>query len=244
MHQILASDLVVPIALAQPPDQETLPRFWARLANDTCLRADLIVAKRDRLTDDAWYVDGTPLLAVEVTSMASVGADLGAKKDLWARYGLPAYWVVQPGASRPRILVFELDGDAYVERAQLTGDKPYQVKQPFDMELVPDEIFGLRNRPAGKGRTTMKEQTGTNLPSADQRILIDAFGHRWPTGAEKAELWDGCPVFYGVWDERDVEIAQRAYPGRVIQLDQEPGRPGTMRVLPTEPTATATAVAG
>jgi Uma2 family endonuclease len=244
VHQILVSDLVVPIALAQSPDQETLPRFGARLADDTCLRADLIVVERTRVPDDAWYTDGPPLLAVEVASEASAHHDFGAKKDLWARYGLPSYWVVEPGVRQPRLHVFELDGDAYVERARLTGDRPYLVEQPFKMELVPDEIFGrLRNRPSGKGRTTTMTsrttgqdgQTGLALPPADERIEIDTFGYRWPTGAEKAELWDGCPVFYGVWDQRDVEIAQRTYPGRVIRLDQEVGKPGTLRVLPAEP---------
>jgi Uma2 family endonuclease len=236
-HQILVSDLVVPLALAQSPDQETLPRFGTRLADDTCLRADVIVVDSARLRDGAWYVDGPPSLAIEVTSDASAPCDLGAKKDMWARYGVPSYWVVQPGVRQPRLYVFELNGDGYVERAKLTGDRPYLVKQPFEMELVPSEIFGrLRNRPSGKGRTTtMTEQTGMDLPPPDERIMIDTFGYRWPTGAEKAELWDGCPVFYGVWDARDVAIAQRAYPGRVIQLDQDPGKPGTLRVLPSEP---------
>jgi hypothetical protein len=247
-HQILVSDLVVSIALAQSPEQETLPRFGARLADDTCLRADLIVVDRTRVPQDAWYVEGPPLLAVEVTSEASAHHDLGPKKDLWARYGLPFYWVAEPGLGQPRLHVFELDGDAYAERATLTGDRPYLVERPFKMELVPDEIFGrLRKRPSGRGRTIMTSnangqggrngQSGFGLPPADQRIEIDTFGYRWPTGAEKAELWDGCPVFYGVWDQRDVAIAQRAYPGRVIRLDQEAGRPGTLRVLPAEPSA-------
>jgi hypothetical protein len=234
LHQILVSDLVIPLALAQPPSQETLPRFGARLADDTCLRADLMVVERTRIPADGWYVVGPPLLAIEVTSEASGHDDLGPKKDLWARFGVPSYWVVHPGAKQPRVHVFELDGDAYVERAELTGGKPYVVKEPFEIELAPAEIFGRpAQRPAAaKGRTTMTQQTGRDLPAADETISIDTFGFRWPTGAEKAELWDGCPVFYGVWDERDVAIAERAYPGRVVRLDQEPGRPGTLRVLP------------
>jgi hypothetical protein len=260
LHQILVSDLVLPLALAQTPDQQTLPRFGVRLASDTCLRGDVVVADRTRVPVDGWYVDGPPLLMVEVMSEASAHSDLGPKKDLLARFGVPALWVVEPAGRLPKVVVFELEGGELVERARLSGDRPYLVTRPFEMKLVPEEIFeqlGLRptggtNKAdradkadksgkaadrAGKrgndGRIMTKtDQTGADLPPAEQKILIDTFGYRWPTGAEKVELWDGCAVFYGVWDERDLEIAGRAYPGRVVRLDQEPGRPGTLRVMP------------
>lgn len=261
LHQVLVSDLVLPLALARTADQQTLSRFGFRLANDTWLRGDVVVAECVRVPADGWFVDGPPLLVVEVMSAASAYRDLGPKKDLLARFGVPALWVVEPAGRLPKILVFELEDGELVERARLSGDRPYLVTRPFEMKLVPEEIFERMDvRPAGtigkagKAAKTAKtgktgnrgkdgsilmetDQTGADLPPADQKILIDSFGYRWPTGAEKVELWDGCPVFYGVWDERDVEIAGRAYPGRVIRLDQEPGRPGTLRVLPAEPAA-------
>jgi Putative restriction endonuclease len=255
---MLVSDLVLPLAFAQTPGRQTLPRFGVRLANDTCLRGDVVVAERSWVPVDGWYVDGPPLLVVEVLSAASAHRDLGPKKDLLARFGVPALWVVEPVDRLPTVTVFELEGGELVERARLSGDTPYLVTWPFEMKLVPEEIFEqLGMRPAGrtertdnpdkvakadragkrgKDRAIMThtDQTGADLPPAEQKILIDSFGFRWPTGAEKVELWDGCPVFYGVWDERDVEIAARAYPGRIVRLDQEPGRPGTLRVLPAE----------
>ena len=253
---MVVSDLVLPLALAQKPDQQILPRFGVRLASDTCLRGDVIVAERARLSGDGWYANGPPLLVVEVMSPASAHSDLGPKKHMWARFGVPALWVVEPVGRLPKVHVFELEGGDLVERAHLSGDRPYLVTRPFELKLVPEEIFDqLSRRPRPRGRAadkatktdkrgkdrrimtetdTRTERTGAGLPSAEQKILIDSFGHRWPTGAEKVELWDGCPVFYGVWDERDVEIARRAYPGRVVRLDQEPGRPGTLRVMPAE----------
>jgi hypothetical protein len=267
---MVVSDLVLPLALAQTPDQQTLPRFGVRLASDTCLRGDVIVAERARLPAGGWYVDGPPLLVVEVMSAASAYSDLGPKKDMWARFGVPALWVVEAVGRLPKVHVFELEGGDLVERARLSGDRPYLVTRPFEMKLVPEEIFDqLSRHPADRaGKTdkasktdkrakdrrimtetdtaadTAAERTGADLPSAEQKILIDTFGYRWPTGAEKVELWDGSPVFYGVWDERDVEIAGRAYPERVIRLDQEPGRPGTLRVMPAEaPTEAATEAA-
>lgn len=60
--------------------------------------------------------------------------------------------------------------------------------------------------------------TGPDLPSPDRGFTVDEYRYRWPTGAEKVELVHGVLVFMGQWDERDVEIAQRAYPGRIIRL--------------------------
>lgn len=62
---------------------------------------------------------------------------------------------------------------------------------------------------------------GPDLPQPDELFSIDVYQYRWPTGAEKAELWDGVLVFYGDFDHRDVDIAQRAYPGRRVRLDPE-----------------------
>lgn len=64
---------------------------------------------------------------------------------------------------------------------------------------------------------------GPDLPAPDQPFDVDAWRHRWPTGVERAELIDGIPVFSGDFDERDVEIARGAYPGRQVILNESGG---------------------
>lgn len=225
LHQVLVSDLVVPIGLAGPLDTMPATGASAVLANDTWLSPDLIV---DRDT-------GAPMLAVEVTTDASREVDLGAKKDMYERFEVPSYWVVDLKGDEPEVQVFELSDDGrYAEEARVTWGRSCTLSSPFPIELAPDQIFDRLPRRAAPRRGTMDQlaRTGPDLPHCEDPILIDAFGHRWPTGAEKVELWDGCPVFYGEWDERDVAIAERAYPGRVVRLDQPPGEPGTMTILP------------
>lgn len=64
---------------------------------------------------------------------------------------------------------------------------------------------------------------GPDLPAPDELFSLDAYSHRWPSGAEKAELIDGVLVFSGQFDDRDVRIAQSAYPGRQVVLNEDKG---------------------
>lgn len=232
LHQILVSDLVVPIMLAEGPEHRSLAQFGARLSERTWLRPDLVVARREQFDTERCWVTGTPLLVVEVASDASLERDLGAKRDLWARFGVPAYWVVHFDGDDLRISIFEQDHGELLERAWLTSGDSYQASLPFKIEVAPGTLFETVPKTLATRRTTMRKDSGPDLPPPDQEITADVFGARWPTGAEKVELEDGCPVFYGEWDERDVELAELAYPGRIVRLDQPAGEPGTLRVIP------------
>jgi hypothetical protein len=234
LHQVLVSDLVVPVMLAEAPEQRSLTQFGARLSERTLLRPDLVVARREQFQLEPGHVTGTPQLVVEVASEASIERDLGAKRELWARFGLPAYWVVHFDDEDLRVSVFELDDGELVERAWLTWGDSYWATEPFKIEVSPGAFFETLPRTlAATRRGTMPKQSGPDLPPADREIEVDVFAARWPTAAEKVELEDGCPVFYGTWDERDLEIAERAYPGREVRLDQPEGEPGTLRVMPS-----------
>lgn len=221
--------------LAEAGDTRSMTSFGTRLADDTWLRSDLMVFRKDQAENELWYIRGAPLLVVEVASRASRSRDLGTKKDAYERAGVPHYWVVDPGRRDGKDVsmhVFELADGCYAHRAEVAPGESCWVTEPFRMELAPDLIFDPMSRWTARTWRKNMDHAGPDLPSSEDPILIDAFGHRWPTGAEKVELEDGCPIFYGDWDERDVAIAERAYPGRVVRLDQPAGEPGTMTVLP------------
>jgi hypothetical protein len=216
--------------IAEYADMESMTGLATRLADDTWLRADLMVFCAGQAEDG--YIKGPPLLAVEVTSPASRRRDLTAKKELFARHGVPCYWVIDLDGDDLWMYVFELEGEAYVECAVLGVEDSCRVTEPFKFDIRPGELFA--RLPPWRGPmegTDIMLRNGPDLPEPEDIFEVDTF-RRWPTGAEKIELAAGCPVFYGQWDERDVLIAQRAYPGRTVRLDQQPGRPGTMTVLP------------
>jgi Uma2 family endonuclease len=56
-------------------------------------------------------VQGAPTLVVEIVSPSSPRLDRVRKRDLYARFGIPEYWIVDPDADR--VEVYRLQGEAY-----------------------------------------------------------------------------------------------------------------------------------
>lgn len=64
---------------------------------------------------------------------------------------------------------------------------------------------------------------GPDLPAPHELFDVDAWVYRWPSGTHKTELYAGVLVYFrslAQFDHRDVEIAQRTYPGRRILLNE------------------------
>jgi Uma2 family endonuclease len=73
----------------------------------------LVVASR---VVDADAVSAEPRdvrVVVEVLSPGQHGRDRLLKRDIYARIGIPVYWIVDPATAT--VLVLRLDGDAYTE---------------------------------------------------------------------------------------------------------------------------------
>jgi hypothetical protein len=45
--------------------------------------------------------------------------------------------------------------------------------------------------------------------------------HRWPMGARKTELLDGEVIFYGGFDDTDLERARSAFPDVDVRLEPD-----------------------
>src|SRR5829696_1919468 len=85
-----------------------------RLSPHDIVEPDLLFIRRDRLDiiDSRKYVMGPPDLAVEIISPTSRKIDQERKFALYARSGVPEYWLLD-GVNRS-LRMFRLDGDRYV----------------------------------------------------------------------------------------------------------------------------------
>ena len=102
MHQLLVHRLAVlldravveaslGIVLESPLDVFLTP--------ENVFQPDLIVLLHDRLRSfGSDKLEGAPSLAVEIVSPSTGTYDRVTKRDLYARYGVPEYWLVDPDA--------------------------------------------------------------------------------------------------------------------------------------------------
>jgi Uma2 family endonuclease len=88
------------------------------------LEPDLLFIARERLGDIVTEanVRGAPDLVIEVLSPGSARYDLGGKRQVYARYGVRHYWVVDPYAGNVRTYVLGPGG--YGPPTILEGDQP------------------------------------------------------------------------------------------------------------------------
>ena len=70
------------------------------LSNTSVVEPDIVYIAKDRLgiIGARGTLDGAPTLAVEVLSPSTSRIDRGTKKQLFERYGVPYYWIVDADA--------------------------------------------------------------------------------------------------------------------------------------------------
>jgi Uma2 family endonuclease len=84
-----------------------------------CILSDATVVQPDILSVEAERValisrrgiEGPPGLVVEVVSPTTAGIDRGIKRQLYARHGVPFYWIVDLASQR--LEAYGLSGDAF-----------------------------------------------------------------------------------------------------------------------------------
>jgi Uma2 family endonuclease len=141
-HQDAVLSLAVTLRNACPRGLRVLVGPIAvRLGRDAELGPDVLVARYADLATDG--LTAPPLLAVEVRSPGTGLVDRSLKKVVYARHGVPSYWLVDP--EMPSVTAFELGADGeYAEVAHVSGPDGWQATRPFPVTVVPvDLVAGL-----------------------------------------------------------------------------------------------------
>lgn len=81
-------------------------------SDDTILQPDLLYISKDRRNIVGNRVNGAPDLVIEILSPDSGRRDKTEKLDLYAKYGVAEYWIVDPAAQMIEFLM--LDQGRYV----------------------------------------------------------------------------------------------------------------------------------
>lgn len=143
-HQEAAYTLYMLLRQACPPGLRVIGApFAVRPDKFNELQPDVIVARYADLTERD--LPGAPLLAVEVISPTSRLRDASLKKAVYARLGVPSFWLIDPDPQQPALTVFELAGSGYRQEAHSVADERWTASRPFPLSVVPAELVaGLR----------------------------------------------------------------------------------------------------
>jgi Uma2 family endonuclease len=136
-HQCAVLELAVLLRSACPPElQVFVAPLDVRLAEDTVLQPDVLVARRADLTDR--NLPAAPVLAVEVLSPSTRLIDLNLKRARYEQARCGSYWVVDPGV--PSLQAWDLVDGAYQEVASVSREEPFRASAPFTLTVTPNGL--------------------------------------------------------------------------------------------------------
>ena len=110
------------------------------LSDPTIVQPDIVFVANDRLGRISERgIEGAPTLVVEVLSPSTREADRDTKLRLYARHGVPWYWIVDPDA---RVVeVYRLEAGSYVLSKRIAGDEPVSAEPFADLVIPPASLW-------------------------------------------------------------------------------------------------------
>src|SRR5262245_4490323 len=146
-HQIVLSNLVRALMRHIPDVAPGLLLFAPldvilsdRPVETTIVQPDCLYIAPDRMAlTSRRGMEGGPTLAVEILSPSTRTIDRVTKRGLYARYGVPYIWLIDPDARA--IEAFVLEGDRYALAVSAAGGAPVELP-PFEgLALIPDALW-------------------------------------------------------------------------------------------------------
>ena len=111
-----------------------------RPGETTILQPDIIFLDRTRLgLISQRAIEGPPTLAVEILSPSTAMIDRTRKRQLYARYRVPNYWLVDVDARDIEACV--LRSGEYVLAARVSGAEPVDLSPFVGLGLVPASLW-------------------------------------------------------------------------------------------------------
>lgn len=140
IHQIVRSRLEFVLVTACPPEFIVVGGPGVEISEIQYRIPDLVVIRTGSVATTDHNVTRPPVLVLEIASPSTARYDRNRKKAVYAEFGIPAYWIVDPDPERPAITEFRLAGGAYREVVTAAGPEPFATDVPFPVQIVPAEL--------------------------------------------------------------------------------------------------------
>ena len=111
------------------------------LPTGAVVQPDLLYVSEGRRHIVRDWVRGVPDLVVEIVSPTGAERDRIVKRELYARNGVPEYWIVDPGERSVEVL--RLAKGAYAPAGWFTGEAVLRSPTLPTLALPLEEVFGV-----------------------------------------------------------------------------------------------------
>lgn len=138
LHQLVSTRLTVALSLACTPEFFVISAAGVAMSPIQFRIPDLNVIRSDAFNPK--YSTTPPALAVEVASPSTSRYDRTRKKQVYAEFGIPDYWIVTPDAEKPDIAAYRLAGKHYERVAYALGEERFTATRPFPVSFTPAEL--------------------------------------------------------------------------------------------------------
>jgi len=139
LHGVIVAQLVRQLQQSAPEDLFVFPGGIGVRLGRSVLIPDLVVATVTAATAGGPALEPAHVvLVVEVLSASNRMTDLLTKRAVYAAGGIVHYWIVDPDP--PSLLALRLHGDGYRTVADVRGESPYDVTEPFPLSLSPARL--------------------------------------------------------------------------------------------------------
>jgi Uma2 family endonuclease len=138
LHQLAVTRLSVLLSTACPAELLVLSGPGVNVTRFQHRVPDVAVIRTESFTE--MFLADPPVLAVEVASPRTGLYDLSRKKDVYEQFGIPSYWIAEPGPEKPGLTVFELRRGRYAQTAHVVGADSLDIVRPFLVTIVPADL--------------------------------------------------------------------------------------------------------
>lgn len=139
-HQIAAGKLTSLLGNARPPEFLVVPTPGVVITPTQFRIPVLTVIRADTVAPAMKYYPYPPALAVEIASPSTSRYDQTRKKQIYAEFGIPDYWIITPDLDKPEITAYQLMGKHYKQSAHAVGDARFSATRPFPVTFTPAEL--------------------------------------------------------------------------------------------------------
>jgi Uma2 family endonuclease len=136
LHQHLSARLAARLEAVAPPGLEVAIAVEIRFARQVTRIPDLMLVRSDD-PGRHWFAPAEVAVAIEIESPGNHIEDRTTKPAIYARYGIPHYWRIEPQPLT--VTTYRLgEGDTYHETGR--GER-LGVSEPFDLDVPLVELL-------------------------------------------------------------------------------------------------------